>query len=343
MNVKKKMCILLVVAISGEGLKAPESPFGGGGLEDNRPFPFGAPSTSESHFGAPKEVSPFQTKPPVSESNFENPKEEESPFQTHSSASENHFGASKEASPFQTQPPVPEESTSSEEPSRSVMSGSYDDSAYQSMNPPAIQESTQEAAQQNLVDSTVDTFETEDSGNWLLKRVWWEKTEDVYEQIKQVFNDIMNARMEFVTQRNSLDRELDVFYGQMGLEEGPLQNIINKALAFLKRDKTEQGFLNKKEEEFLTLVKGKDRDFEQLKLDVEALKDLDQKVDEALDTLFAQIDIANKYEQKAWENFKEIARELNDKVARKTYYETEALLKDSKNIQSYINDQFSHY
>ncbi len=194
-----------------------------------------------------------------------------------------------------------------------------------------------------VVDSEVDTFEQEGSGNWLLKRVWWEKTEGVYEQIKEVFNEIMSARMDYIAQRNRLDRELDISYGQIGLEEGELQDIIDHCLDFVKKEKPEQGFLNKQQEDLYNALQHKQHDLEQIKLDLKALQAIDQKIDEALDTLFKQIDVANQYEQKAWENFKDIARELNDKIARKSYYETEGLLKDIQSIHLYITSQFSSY
>lgn len=191
--------------------------------------------------------------------------------------------------------------------------------------------------------SEVDTFDKESSGNWVLKRVWWEKIETLYEQIKQVFNTIMTARMDFISQRNRLDRELDLFFGQIGLEEGQLQDMIEDALNTLKKERAQEGFLDKNEEAFYQALQGKQRDIEQLKLDVKALQELDQKVDEALDTLFKQIDIADQYEQKAWETFKDVARELDDKAARKSYYETEALLKDIQNVHRYITQDFAMY
>ncbi len=196
----------------------------------------------------------------------------------------------------------------------------------------------------SIIANEVDTFDKEATGNWLLKRVWWEKIEEVYELIKKTFNDIMSVRMSFVSKRNSLDRELDIFYGQMGLEEGPLSEIIDHGLELLKQEKnTQQGFLNKEQERFLGLIQGKERDLEQLKLNIKALQELGKKLDDALDVLFQQIDIANRYEQKAWETFKEVARELDDKAARKSYYETEGLLKDIKNVHSYLIGEFSSY
>jgi hypothetical protein len=193
------------------------------------------------------------------------------------------------------------------------------------------------------VDQAVDTLNAKSGGNWLLKRVWWEKTEDVYEQIKEVFNHVMDTRMQFISERNKLDRELDIFYGEMGIEQGPLHDVLSHAQDLMDKDKKEQGYLNKKEQAFVKKLSGKDRELEQLKLDVKAIQELDNKIDEALDTLFKQIDVCNQYEQKAWDNFKEIARELNDQEARKLYYDTEGLYKDIQKVQSYISGTFASY
>lgn len=56
-----------------------------------------------------------------------------------------------------------------------------------------------------------------------------------------------------------------------------------------------------------------------------------------------QIDLSNKYEDQAWENFRDILRELNDKEARKQYYETKGILDDVKKIAEYLTGPFSSY
>jgi len=198
-----------------------------------------------------------------------------------------------------------------------------------------------EQAEKN--DDLVDTFNITTGGNWVLKRVWWEKTETMYEKIKDVFNKVMDSRTQFVKKRNDLDRELDIFYGEMGVDQGPLQNLIHQAQNLMDKEKKEQGYLDKKERAFVAKLAGKERTLEQLKLDIKGIQELDHKIDEALDTLFQQIDTCNDYEQKAWENFKEIARELDDKQARVLYYHTETLHKDCLKIQTYINTPFTSY
>ena len=333
---KKKLVVLLVLGYVGGSFSGePLSPFG--------PNPFASHTDaqpSEANFenhAMPPGGNPFtshQEEPhrePVSPQ-FEHPNLSQNPFAQHGSFSspasteQQHLSTSANQQPSFHHEPFQEHSLHNNEPLSEIATEKNPD--------------TGEAA---VVDSEVDTFEQEGSGNWLLKRVWWEKTEGVYEQIKQVFNEIMSARMDYTSQRNRLDRELDVSYGQIGLEEGELQDIIDYCLDFVKKEKPAQGFLSKQQEDLYNALQHKQHDLEQIKLDLKALQAIDQKIDEALDTLFKQIDVANQYEQKAWDNFKDIARELNDKIARKSYYETEGLLKDVQSVHSYITSQFSSY
>lgn len=197
--------------------------------------------------------------------------------------------------------------------------------------------------EQESIDHAIDTINAKSGGNWLLKRVWWEKTEEVYEQIKEVFNKVMDTRMRFIAEYNQLNRSLDIFYSEIGIEQGPLRDLLSHAQDLMDKEQKEQGYLNKREQAFVFKLKGKERDLEQLKLDVKAIQELDAKLDEAFEMLFKQIDVCNQYEQKAWDNFKEIARELNDKEARKLYYDTEGLYKDIQKVSEYISGAFSTY
>jgi hypothetical protein len=338
--VKKKLVLVVTLSYVGGSFSGePLSPFGENPFAphtEEHPNPFHLPAQESVPLSFPAPSVPVQDH--------------------HSMPAENPFaaGARHEASPFgEVQQEHPQENVGEHvfphlEPEQV---GMHPEPVVElSLLPHEPQQTSEVATEKNpdtgedaTVDSEVDTFEQEGSGNWLLKRVWWEKTEAIYEQIKQVFNDIMNARMDYISQRNRLDRELDIAYGEIGLEEGELQDIIDYCLDFTKKEKTEQGFLTKQEEELHTALEHKQHDLEQIKLDLKALQAVDQKIDEALDILFKQIDVANQYEQKAWDNFKDIARELNDKIARKSYYETEGLLKDIQNVHSYIVTQFSSY
>lgn len=181
------------------------------------------------------------------------------------------------------------------------------------------------------------------SGNWVFKNYWWRKIEDLYTQIKEAFNTVMATRMNFFSQRTEVDKELDRFYQHVGIEQGPLEDIINLGLEVMQKEKKDQGYLNRKEQLFFDKIQNKQQQFEQLKKDVIAIEELDSAIDQALETVLQQVDICNKYEQEAWQSFKNVARELSDKEARKQYYQTKALLADINNVNNYLTGPLSDY
>lgn len=195
--------------------------------------------------------------------------------------------------------------------------------------------------QESDVIDTVDVKSA--SGNWVFKNYWWRKIEELYGKIKEAFNRVMTSRMSFFTKRSEVDKELDRFYQHVGLEQGPLEDIINLGLEVIEKEKKEQGFLNKKERAFFEKVKDRKHQLEQLKEDVKAIEELDQKIDEALEVVLQQVDVCNKYEQEAWTTFKNVARELSDKEARKQYYDTKGLLKDTEKVYQYLTGPFNNY
>ncbi len=187
----------------------------------------------------------------------------------------------------------------------------------------------------------IDTSDSTSGGNWLLKRIWGEKTEDVFSQIKDAVKKIMEMRIAFFNERNDIDKKFDQFYQQLGFEQGSFEDILNFALEVY--DKAKQNGLSEKERIFYQAIQEKQSKIEQLKKDVEAIIVLDGKINDALDVLLKQIDLSNKYEDQAWENFRDILRELNDKEARIKYYETKGILDDVNKIALYLSGPFSQY
>ncbi len=187
----------------------------------------------------------------------------------------------------------------------------------------------------------VDTTHATSGGNWLLKRIWGEKAEEVFDQIKALVKKTMDARLLFFTQRNEIDKKFDQFYQAIGFDQGSLEDIINFALEVY--DKVKKDELNQKEKVFFESIKEKQTKIAQIKKDIESIVSLDSKINEGLDVLLSQIDLCNKYEDQAWENFRDILRELNDKEARRLYFETKDLQEDVQKIADYISGPFNNY
>src|SRR5579863_7890489 len=203
-----------------------------------------------------------------------------------------------------------------------------------------------EEPEQQEAPAGIDTVSLENpQGNWLYKRIWWERAEERYEKIRMLVDTVWGSRIIFFDKRNELDRNvLDPFYLNIGIGQGELQIILTELLDFFEKHREEQGDLNEQERALYETIATEEEDLKQLKQDVESIANLDHAIDEALGTLMNQINRVRQYERQAWENFKEIAHILNDTKARELYYMIEGAARNIKNINTYIEqDFFNHF
>lgn len=191
----------------------------------------------------------------------------------------------------------------------------------------------------------IDTVSLEDpQGNWLFKRIWWERAEERYEKIRLIVDAIWESRTIFFIKRNELDRNvLDPFYLSVGVGQGELQIILSELNDFFEKQREQQGALTEQERELYETLVTEQESLKQLKMDVESIANLDHAIDDALGTLMEQINRVRQLEKQAWENFKEIAHVLNDTKARELYYHIEGAARNIKNINTYLEQSFLNH
>ncbi len=187
---------------------------------------------------------------------------------------------------------------------------------------------------------TVDINEPE--GNWLFKRIWWEKSKDLFGKIREYVDKIVESRMHFFEERVKLDRGyLDPFYVEVGLDQGGLTEMANHLIGLLKMDRADTGMLPAHELEQYNLLLEEKAKVEQLRMAVADVQKLSVSLDDALKNLMDQINRTRAYERQAWQLLNEIAQELSDKKAREHYYEIATLWRNVKDIGNYIVGPFS--
>lgn len=227
----------------------------------------------------------------------------------------------------------------------------FDDNQQQQMP----QELSQQRAKAPVVDSmveeslgepegihTVDINEPE--GNWLFKRIWWEKSKDLFGKIREYVDKIVESRMHFFEERVKLDRGyLDPFYVEVGLDQGGLTEMTNHLIGLLKAERADTGALQPHELEQYHLLLEEKAKVEKLRYAVADVQKLSVGLDDALKNLMDQINRTRSYEREAWRLLNEIAEELSDKKAREHYYEIATLWRNVKDIGNYIVGPFSSH
>jgi len=185
---------------------------------------------------------------------------------------------------------------------------------------------------------------SEPEGNWLLKRWWWEKAQKRYEKIKTVVSRIIDSRMIFFKKRNDIERNVfDPFYNKVGLDQGQLEEVVSHLTQKLEQEREEQMGLTGKERDFLATLTSEKRMLKQMQLDIDAIRKLDEAIDDDLEKLMDQINLSRKYEETAWQIFKGISKQLNHEEARKLYYKMKTLWQNIKDIDGYIKGVFTNH
>jgi hypothetical protein len=192
----------------------------------------------------------------------------------------------------------------------------------------------------------IDTVSLDNpQGNWLFKKIWWERAEERYDKIRQLVDALWTSRTDFFIKRSKLDRDIiDPFYLNVGVGQGELQTILTELIEFFEKHREQEGDLNEQERMLYESLVSEEESLKQLRVDVEAIMQLDRAIDEALGTLMNQINRVRNFEAQAWDNFKEIAHILNDTRARELYYMIEGAARNIKNISNYLERNFtSHF
>lgn len=186
-----------------------------------------------------------------------------------------------------------------------------------------------------LMPNTLNTLGADDSGNWVLKRVWWEKAEGVFGKIMALNLQISQQQMEYFGVRNEIDKELDGRKRELVLTLDEFEKTITHLLGLVETAES-LGELDLKNDSFRASVLEHQDQLIKLRDDISKLIKLDSEMDNAVIKVIDQVQKCNDYEARAWEDFKQIGRVLNDELAKNLYYQIVNYRKNIKMILRYL-------
>jgi len=181
--------------------------------------------------------------------------------------------------------------------------------------------------------NTLDTLGVDDSGNWVEKRVYWERAEEAFGKIININAQVSQQQLQYFGTRNDVDKQLDIDRCELGLNESEFTKVLDYLLDILQLDQN-QNEANKNDFK-ITVLDNQDQ-LLLLQTSLQQLKQLDSDMDSVIIKVIDQVQKCNEYERKAWEDFKQIGRVLNDESARKLYYQVASYRKNSKLILNYL-------
>lgn len=190
----------------------------------------------------------------------------------------------------------------------------------------------------------LDTLNVDSSGNWLEKRIWYQKAEQLFEVIRGNLQKASDLRMRFVHEVNQVGHKIDDFYENMNFEKGEIDEMLAAVLQDLAQEQEIRGGdLSSSERSIKSKVQVEQKHFEVLSKDLKLIDDLDDQIDKTMMKAFKEIDACRGLETRAWNNFKEIGLELDDKKARVLYYEMENFHKNIEQKMNYLQSNLLPY
>lgn len=195
-----------------------------------------------------------------------------------------------------------------------------------------------------VVADGLDTLHIDTGGNWLEKRVWYKKAEQLFEAIRVTIQRTADIRMKFVHEVNQIGQQIDDFYENIGFQKGQIDELLQAISQDLTTEEDIRGGDLASDERSVRLkVKAEQVQFQSMSKDFKLIEDLDDQVDKTMMKAFKEIDACRGLETKAWNNFKEIGIELDDKKARVLYYEMENFNKNIEQKMTYLQTNLFQY
>ena len=185
--------------------------------------------------------------------------------------------------------------------------------------------------------SGLDTTAVESGGNWLEKRIWYKKAEQLFDEIRSELKKIADTRMEFVKEVHAVGQKIDEFYEKVSFEKGQVDALLKNVLDDIAEASSKRGGdLSSKERNLKLSIQTEQKQLEQLGKDIKKIGDFDSQIDKTMMQAFKIVDNCRELETKAWEAFKSIGVELDDKKARGSYYEIENFYKNIGQNYNYL-------
>ena len=201
----------------------------------------------------------------------------------------------------------------------------------------------EEQSVQGIIESQLATIESADEGNWVLKRIWWEQAEDTFGKIIALNDKIMQLQMQLVNDRNEFDKSIDQVFKELGSEQQEIGDLVNYMFQLSEQVTEDAADLIQEESEILNRIEEKKEELKNLQSTLDSLSSNDNLITESLMQLMNLVSQCREYEQKSWEDFKEIGRVLSDEKAKSLYYQIEANYKNVDAIYKHINGELSNF
>lgn len=193
------------------------------------------------------------------------------------------------------------------------------------------------------VPSSLNTVDAESGGNWVIKRAFWEAGLSAYDKIVQLNDQLFSIQMTYINKRNDANNFVDTHFIELGFDRGELAQSLISLAEEIEQRKNVQHEYTAEDAENVKKIEAQQQKVELLKKQMEYIDKLDDSLDQVMSQVATSIAACRTFEKKAWENYKSIGKELNDKRAKDLYYQIESYHQSILKQLDYLKNSLANY
>ncbi len=183
----------------------------------------------------------------------------------------------------------------------------------------------------------------ETRGNWYYKRKYYKEAREKYQVTRKKVDEVDKLKGVFFQKRNESDASVAQFNLELGFEQGELEEHLNNLIASLSQEREKMIELTEEERKLNQEIKEKKVAVEALKKDFSLITQIDNALDKGMAQVLENIAKARSFEEKSWQNFNNIASEINDKKAEQYYLQMKSYYENIESISNYLNNNLMSF
>ena len=200
-----------------------------------------------------------------------------------------------------------------------------------------------ELTPEDQIEQGVTTKTEEPRGNWFRKKQFFSSARELYYTIRDLVNGIVESINEFIKKRESLDKEVEDFTIKNSFKQGEINEKINNFTEQINKIREKGGTLTEDERTLNARLVETKNELEELSKEQALIYELYSKLGQSITILLEQISLCRAYQEKALNNYEQIAEVLSDEVAERLYLEMKGYHENVVQTQTFIQGEFKKY
>jgi hypothetical protein len=189
----------------------------------------------------------------------------------------------------------------------------------------------------------LNNIDNNEEGNWILKKLWWQEGQNVYNDILKINDELIPLSISFLVLKNDIEKQFLQQWQSLNIDEEALSSNFDIFKARILSEKDKKLAPNENEQLKITKLENSSKTLDGLKKDFEDLFTNQSQLDEGFRLVNANLRKCRNYETESWNILREIAKTLDDQKAKYHYQEILAHYQNTKNLFFYLKNEYFQY